>query len=226
MNKQVFLFLFAVSFLFAQNTKAQGNQNTATGNQTNQNTSNQDAKTIPGFDSIAWGTPYETVKERFRVLARSEDAKDPVEILRDVPEREILIKRRGIYYRYLFYKTPEKAKVQDSQQTIADNQKDQNPARFFFVSSEFDLVPAEMLYEKLKQKYGNRTGSTLDKNQRGAYIWEGEKGFLLQWLEPYQQKPYTRKLYYISKEIREQIKKDYEAYMSYRELKAIDSLLP
>lgn len=235
--------IYAVSILllsgvlYAQNPpQPPGNQ----GQNQGQNQQTQNAAAIGGFDGINWGATYESVKERFRVLARNTDTKDPVEIIRDTPEKEILIQRRGIKYKYLFYKKPAILQKKDEKQAVdnpqpgetpganqpANAETPEAPARLFFVSSEFDLVPAEALYEKLQQKYGNRTASTLNKKMRGTYSWSAEQGYLVQWIEPYQNKPYTRNLYYISKEIREEIRKDYEAFMSYRELKALENILP
>ena len=60
---------------------------------------------------------------------------------------------------------------------------------------------------------------------RGAYSWEKEEGFLVQWVEPYAKQGYTRSLYYLSRKIRDEIKADLQAWQFVREIKALDSLL-
>lgn len=198
-------------------------------NANNDNLDNNDNQTNPddkntrgnltGFQGIMWATNYESVKEEFRTLSSSPDVKDPVEIIRDIPEREILIRRNGIYYRYVFYKKTE-------ENSNEENQKEENTPRFFFIESSFPFVPSDKIYEKLKEKYGEKTSSSVNKDNSGAYVWETEDGYIVQWLEPYNTEPYTRSIYYISKKIRTEIEKDLEEYQNYRELKAVKNLLP
>ena len=57
---------------------------------------------IEGFDGVAWGMSYKEMKGRFRVMASNANAADNVEIISDNPEREMMIRRRDICYRYVF----------------------------------------------------------------------------------------------------------------------------
>ena len=207
------------------NQPAAGNNpsNEPAANSSNANSVNNaqnSASDITGFDGIAWGETYEKVKDKFRTLSSSEKAKDPVEIIRDVPEREILIKRRDIFYRYVFYKRPDNL-VKNEEQG-----KGLNEPEFFFVETIFHLVPAEELYKKLKAKYGDRTSSTLNKEMRGVYKWDTAKGQLVQWINAYQNRPFSRSLFYISAEIRKKIQDDLQDYQYDRELKAIEGIVP
>ncbi len=219
----LFSFLSVLGTLFAQNNDTAG--------------SNQQAG-ITGFDGIAWGATYSDVKERFVALAQSKDVQEKIEIVNDIPEREILIMRKGILYRYVFYKKPLMKKdtkpaapdmVNGTDDIPPGNEGQQTVAapRFFFVESIFPLVASEDLYKKLSEKYGNRTNTSInEKEPRGAYIWDLPDGLLVQWLESYEKKPYTRNLYYISKQIRDEIRKDMQDYNYQREIKILDSILP
>ena len=191
-------------------------------------------QSISGFDGINWGTTYKDVKEKFRTLAAQPNENDNVEIVADTPDREILIKRRDIFYRYVFYKKPE-SKIVDSmvksQEPAAAKLPEKDPtagtARFFFVESSFPLLVADDVYKKLSEKYGERTGNTVAKEQRGAFVWnnESDEGFLFQWVEPYARQGYTRSIYYLSRKIREEIKSDLQLWQFVRELKAIEALV-
>lgn len=188
---------------------------------------------LDGFDGIAWGSTYKDVKERFRTLSATANPQDNVEIVADTPDREILIRRREIYYRYVFYKKPAD-KITESMPRLAKKPAEEKPAaedpsagtaRFFFVESIFPLLKAEELYTKLSEKYGQRTGSNVGENQRGAHTWEKEDGFLVQWVEPYGGVGYTRTLFYLSRKIRDEIKADLQAWQYVREIQALENLL-
>ena len=191
-------------------------------------------QSISGFDGINWGTTYKDVKEKFRTLAAQPNENDNVEIIADTPDREILIKRRDIFYRYVFYKKPE-SKIVDSMvksqapsvAKLGAKDPTEGSARFFFVESIFPLLVAEDVYKKLSEKYGERTGNTVGREQRGAFVWnnESDEGFLFQWVEPYAKQGYTRSIYYLSRKIRDEIKSDLQLWQFVRELKAIESLV-
>jgi hypothetical protein len=197
-----------------------------------QGNSQQQSK-IEGFDGVAWGTTYKDMKERFRVMAANANAADNVEIVSDTPDREILIRRREIYYRYVFYKKPADKMVESmpkptagkpAEKPVADDPT-AGTAKFFFVESVFPLLKAEELYTKLSEKYGQRTGSSVGETNRGAYTWEKEEGFMVQWVEPYAKGGYTRSIYYLSRKIRDEIKGDLQAWQFVREIKALENLL-
>ncbi len=102
----------------------------------------------------------------------------------------------------------------------------QAQARFFFLESTFPYLPAEELYQKISAKYGSRTGNTVNKEKRGAYIWELDNGYLIQWVDPFEQGMYTRSIYYLSQDMAAQIGKDYQEFMYLRELNTIEKILP
>lgn len=166
-------------------------------------------------------------------MASNATAGDNVEILADTQDREILVRRREIQYRYVFYKKPPAKSIESMPKPTASKVDEKPPekddtlgtAKFFFVESIFPLLKSDELYTKLSEKYGQRTGSSVGETMRGAHTWEKEEGFLVQWVEPYAKNGYTRSLYYLSRKIRDEIKGDLQAWQFVRELKAIESLL-
>jgi hypothetical protein len=203
------------------------------GSNGNSNNNGTASAKIEGFDGVAWGMTYKEMKDRFRVMASNASAADNVEIISDNPDREILIRRREIFYRYVFYKKPPAKSVESmpkpeagkpAEKPVADDPT-AGTAKFFFVESIFPLLKSEELYTKLTEKYGQRTGSSVGETMRGAYSWEKEEGFMVQWVEPYAKMGYTRSLYYLSRKIRDEIKGDLQAWQFVREIKAIESLL-
>ncbi len=213
-----------------QPTSTTGGPASTTGN--NPNDKNGSSK-IEGFDGAAWGITYKEMKDRFRVMASNANAADNVEIVSDTPDREILIRRREIYYRYVFYKKPAAKSVESMPKPEAGKPAEKpaaddptaGTAKFFFVESVFPLLKSEELYTTLTAKYGQRTGSSVGDTMRGAHTWEKEEGFMVQWVEPYAKNGYTRSLYYLSRKIRDEIKADLQAWQFVREIKALDSLL-
>ncbi len=176
------------------------------------------SRDIPGFDGISWGTRYANVKQRFIDLMGQAQTEQRVEIISDTPDREIIVQRAGILYKYSFYKNP-------APRSEDPNAEENNP-RFFYAESAFPLVPSEDLHSKLVEKYGERTASSRNKDNRGAYIWTLPNGYLVQWVEPYEKGSYTRRLSYLSKTIRDEINTDIKYYQYKKELAALEAILP
>lgn len=225
-------FLFLGSTLIAQDTTPAATDGTATEEATPPatddpaaaptETENQPAdsaqRDVPGFDGVVWGTKYADVKQHFIDLMSQPNVEQPVEIISDTPDREILIARENILYNYAFYKNPVPA--------TEDPMAEENNALFFYAESRFPLVNSDDLYTKLVEKYGERTASTMDKNNRGAYVWDLPTGYLVQWIEPYKEGTYTRNISYLSKSLKDQINKDLKTYQYQKELAAIEAILP
>lgn len=226
------IFAFATSGLWSQNQPPQ----TQPANQTNEQRNRPSG--VDGFDGNPWGATYKELKEKFVALASTNDVKDRLEIVADSPGREIVISRKGIIYRYVFYLKPQDAARATAKKEITRNEADpndvenkeediRNTARFFFIESLFPLVKSNDLYDKLAEKYGERTSSTLkEDDNRGADVWQKANGFLVQWIEPYEKNAYTRNLYYISKAIKKEIEVDMQDFLYQKEIAAVNNLLP
>lgn len=206
-----------------------------------------DTVDLTGFDGFRWGDTYEEVRSGINDLIRSGRSSIPVEKISDIPEREIRIRRGNVIYRYVFYKRPEILKKLDGPSTttpaatpdatddIGPDMDPDNPpadaqpadrARLFLVESTFAYIEADQVYGKLSKKYGNRTTTTETKEFRGAYIWDLESGRVIQWLDPYNEKPYTRSIYYYSLAITKEIMADLKEYNYVEEIKTMMDLLP
>ena len=236
MNKPVFIKLIffrslsvlAFMVVSAQFLHSQGAQ------PANENRPNN-AANLNGFDGNTWGNTYKTIKDRFLNLAATGAADDRVDIVADFPGRELVISRKGILYRYVFYLKPESIRPPEKPATDTTGPNDAKPetedvrnsARFFFVESIFPLVNSEDLYARLIEKYGKRTASTVKEEEfRGAYVWEKSDGYMVQWVEPYKDKSYTRSIFYLSKAIKTEIEKDLQEFQFQKEIAALKNLLP
>ncbi|MES0490721.1 MAG: hypothetical protein ABUK01_12045 [Leptospirales bacterium] len=102
----------------------------------------------------------------------------------------------------------------------------ENFPRFFFMETKFAYVPSQELLELLKKRYGNPTLTKLDKDGVGAYVWELKTGYIVQWVDLYDKKPFSRSIYYISKTIMEEINRDYAKYEYTREIQTLRDILP
>ena len=208
-----FFFLISFSSLFAQ------------GNFT---------RDITGFRGIAWGEDYIRVKNRFRELSRmggNFTEREKVHILRDEEEKMLLIKRGEVLYRYVFYKPffweekEEENATQIGAPLEVEEEEKPTGAQLFFVEVSFPFLPMDKVREKIEDLYGGYTSSTYDPNKKeGAFIWERERGWIIQWIENYREKPYTRYIYYYSKEHVEIIRKNLEEYRFRREFQILKEL--
>ena len=183
--------------------------------------------TLSGFDGLQWGTYYNEAKEKFRIIASGGDASDPVNIISDSPGSQFRVQRRSLVYRYEFYQKPEILVKKDTESKVDTNGKNaETGGRFFLVESRFPYVPAEELAEKISGKYGARNGGSLDdKTNRGYYLWDIDKGYIIQIIDPYKKKPFSRNIYYLSKEIIEEIRTDYPRFQYSPEIKTIMNIL-
>jgi len=200
----------------------------------------QNQGTLSGYDGLQWGLQYNEAKDRFRTLAQTTGDKDPMTITGDVENYEIRTRRLNIEYRYLFYVTPaiiEKLNNQtnpDNQNTTDQPNDTPNDSpnaqevssRFFLVEQRFPYVPAGDLLNKLTEKYGQNTGGSVSSQGRGYYLWDLDRGYIIQFVDPYDKKPFSRSIYYISKELIEEIKLDYVQYQKTPELETILQIIP
>lgn len=186
---------------------------------------NNPQRTLNGFADTAWMADYEATKRRFTELSQSTTTTERVEIMMAVRNRYLLIKRNDITYRYNFYKTPYPvAKLQNHQ--LSKEEHDQRPALLYQVKVMIPFIDSQMINDKLTRNYGRRTKSTVDeKTKRGVDIWEKEGGFIFQWYEPYKEKPYTRTIDYLSKEMSARIMNEFEDYFDASEKELLRKLI-
>lgn len=172
---------------------------------------------LRGFAETPWRTTFTEVKARLRNLATSAAAVERVEVLNEVRNEYILVKRNDILYRYSFYKTPFEVQ-RIANHRLTQEEWDQEEAVFFHVKVITPFIDAKLINQRLESIYGQRTSTTVDeKTQRGANVWQLDGGLVFQWYEPYREKPFTRTLDYLSREMAEQIMREYASYFDAQE---------
>ncbi|MCB1325888.1 MAG: hypothetical protein KDK35_11695 [Leptospiraceae bacterium] len=172
----------------------------------------QGTPALNGFAEIPWETSFSEARTRFRALATSASGSETVEIVNQVENDHILVRRNGILYRYSFYRTPYPvARLQ--RHDLTEEEHDQEEALLFHVKVILPFIRSDLIKEKLVEKFGRNTSSTVDPNKHdGADVWELNGGLIFQWYEPYNQTAYTRTIDYMSRSMAERILAEYADY--------------
>jgi len=203
---------------------------------------NTNTMSITGFNGSQWGTFYKELKDKFRTLQNNGEA-DPEKntqftIVSDVEDSELIVENNKILYRYFFYQKPEGIELenQNNQQNptnptppdnnnLANTETTKNEGRLVLVESTFPYISSDLILNKLELKYGKPTSSTINKNNRGAYLWSTDRGYIIQVVDQYDLKPFTRSIFYISTDIINEMKSDFPGYMQKSELNYIKNLI-
>lgn len=207
-----------------------------------------------GLGDLQWGTIYDEARNKFVSLSRSTEIKEKVQIVSEVKNKSILVRRNNLLYMYRFYKRPSiLTNLKEKEDSYKGGEKKDHGGRpsLYSVGIFFSPVPSVELKTKIEGKgYGKPTkeipfktdesideedenakeAAALKERKEGAYIWdfseakfdkEGKEskvgGFIIQWVEPYLKKGFTKRLDYFSSEHTDAITKDHEEYFSVRE---------
>ncbi len=177
-----------------------------------------------GFADSPWKATYSQVKTRLKSLATAQTAAERVEILMEVRNEYILVRRNDVLYRYSFYKTPyDTARLTNHE--LKKEEKDAEEALLYHVKVSTPFIDSALIKKKLEASNGTSTRSTVDKTMRGVDIWEVGSGLIFQWVEPYNGKPFTRTIDYISTEMAKQIMKEQTDYFDAKEKYILKFLL-
>jgi hypothetical protein len=143
MNRILFLFAFLpISVLFSQ----------------------ESVNHLNAFGDTPWGTSFQKVREKFESLARNPNTTENVQILNEVRNKLLVIKRNNVNYIYRFYKKPREVKELTSTEAM---KADHNSASgLFSVGVVFSPVESKRVKESLS-KYGNPTKEYLVENTFG-----------------------------------------------------------
>jgi hypothetical protein len=180
---------------------------------------------LNGFSDTAWMTPFSQIKDKFKTLSTTNLNNEKIQILHMERNRYILIKRNNIIYRYNFYKTPYEV-IKIKNHDITFDQYDQTEAVLYQVRIILPFIEAKLLEEKIQNAYGKKTKSTVDpKTMRGADIWDLEGGYIFLWYEPYNNKPFARRIDYISKELSQKILEESKDYFDSKEKELLRDLI-
>lgn len=146
-------------------------------------------------------------------------------------EKSIIISREGdLEYHYgFFYRDPlitgEKISTDAAAGTETDTPEVKDEGTLFYVSLQFPYLDKDLVYNKIKEKYGNHSSEDIRNNQ-GAMAWNSEKTVILMWIDQYEGKPYCRRIVYVNKEIALQLKDYHHSIFHKREIDLIRQLTP
>lgn len=169
----------------------------------NRNTQPQTTKNIAdGYGNVKWGSFLSDVRNN--VLGR----------IAYTDEKSIIVSRDGeIEYRYGFF-YPEHNQTAETPQP-----------KLFYVVIQFPHISLDDLKKKMVEKYGPPTGETI-KNNQGAYIWESESTSIVLWIDNYENKPFARKITYLSKIMARDINQYHTLVFSRKEQEILRKLQP
>ena len=167
-----------------------------------------------GYGDLSWGSYFSEAREKVKGTIVNYD------------ENKRIVTRDGeIQYNYgYFYPDPE---VVNENGEVAEGEADDkdNPARLYFVVVRFPYVAMEDVKKKVVEKYGEPQGESMRDNQ-GAYSWESDQTTVIMWVDSYNDKPYCRKLTYMSKLIARDINKYRKDLFNKKEREILRRLSP
>lgn len=144
MNRLIFLFVFlSATTLFSQESSSNN---------------------LNAFGDTPWGTSFQQVREKFESLARNPKSTENIQILNEVKNKLLIVKRNNVNYIYRFYKKPKEVRELTSNEAM---KADHNAASgLFSVGVVFSPVESKRVKESLN-KYGNPSREYLVENTFG-----------------------------------------------------------
>jgi hypothetical protein len=169
-----------------------------------------------GFADSPWKATFSQVKTKLKNLATVQAAQERVEILMEVRNVYILARRNDVLYRYNFYKTPLDVSRLTNHE-LTPQEKEAEEGMLYSVKVTMPFIEYPLVKKKIEAANGNANRSTVDKTMSGVDIWEIPGSMIFQWVEPYNGKPFTRTVDYMSTEMTKQILKEFEDYFDAKE---------
>lgn len=124
------------------------------------------ANNLNSFGDTPWGTSFQTVRDKFESLARNPESKENIQILNEIKNKLLVVKRNNVVYIYRFYKEPkEVTEVKGNQQQTQDHKA---ASGLFSVGVVFSPVESSRAKNTIKQKYGNPSREYLVENTFGV----------------------------------------------------------
>ncbi|MFW5860938.1 MAG: hypothetical protein ACOCWZ_01705 [Spirochaetota bacterium] len=197
---------FMVTFMVT--TKAQNNSNETT------DTKAGNVSLPNGYGDLSWGSYFSDARDKIKGTIMHHD------------ENNRIVTREGeIKYIYgYFYPDPEvvsgKTESDDTEKT-----EKETPARLYYVMIRFPYVFMEDVKKKMVDKYGQPQGESMRDNQ-GAYIWESDQTTVIMWVDSYNDRPYCRKITYMSKVIARDINEYRKVLFTSKEREILRKLSP
>ncbi len=201
-------------------------QEAAEAENTEQTKQTEESAIPTGYGEAVWGTFLTDVREKISGRLVFTD------------DKTIIKSRDGdLEYDYgFFYKDPlligEKIDVSDQADDVSENTDDtvaadeiKDEGTLFYVSLKFPYLNQDLVYNKIKEKYGIHSSEDIKDNQ-GAIAWDSDKTVIVMWIDQYEGKPYCRRIVYVSKEIAAQLNEYHYAIFNKREIELIKQLNP
>ena len=170
-----------------------------------------------GYGDARWGTTMDEV--RSAIIGR----------LVFIDDERIIISRDGdIEYTYgFFYAEPQIVTLMNPE--IAANinpaSEESNNSTLFYVSVKFPFLPIDQVRTKFEAQYGAVTIDEVNKN-RGVVGWLSENTLALIYINEYEDKQYTARITYVSREIVNRLNEYVLTVFNQAELEVMRSLAP
>ncbi len=215
-----------------------------------------------GLGDTAWGNSFVSILKQINDIRQNPEIKEKIEIINEVKDKSLLVKRNNITYLYRFYKKPKV--LEKFNKSKEDEGK--GSSSLFSVGVYFSPVESLKLKKQVEDKYGKPSkepaaqiprdkfskpedeDDTEDDNIdskkiAGAYTWSFKRNsassetsepvtpaanasspqksskaeFIIQWVEPYNKKAFSKRMDYFSVDRTDLINIDYKDYFSARE---------
>ena len=183
-------------------------------------TTDQTLQNIPaGYGDAQWGAYLTDTRDKIAGRIIFTD------------DKSIIISRDGdLEYRYgFFYRDPlitgEKTTIEGNPETEAETPEVKDEGTLFYVSLQFPYLDKDLVYNKIREKYGDHSSEDIRKNQ-GAMAWNSDKTIILMWIDQYENRPYCRRIVYFNKEIASQLNEYHHTIFHKREIDLIKQLNP
>ncbi len=195
-------------------------QEPAGADRTDQPAQNNNAIVIPsGYGEAQWGAYLTDTRDKISGRLIFTD------------DKSVIKSRDGdLEYHYgFFYRDPlitgEKTGTATTPEADADTREIKDEGTLFYVSLQFPYLDKDLVYNKIKEKYGDHSSEDIRNNQ-GAMAWNSEKTIILMWIDQYENKAYCRRIVYVNKEIASQLNDYHHSIFHKREIDLIKQLNP
>ncbi len=195
------IFILSIIFFFTVSINAQNNNNNNNNNNKKEKEKEKEKKSIQplpeGYGKIKWGTLLSKAKP------------DIIGKLEYTDDIKVIISKDGelkYYYGFFFDKSGTEGKL-------------------FYVSLSFPYLSMNEVKEKIIAKYSQPASENIRKNQ-GAIAWDSEKTIIIMWVDRYRDKPYCKRIIYVSKEIAKELNEYNNKFFNSTEIDILKKLNP
>jgi hypothetical protein len=188
----------------------------ASGQENKEQKESKVAKNIPnGYENIQWGSMLAASRERIKGKLYFTD------------DKTLIISREGdMEYHYgFFYVDPAVEKPQAGEGDKKEKVEKADEGKLYYVALKFPYLAMNEVRKKIEDKYGPYTNENMS-NHQGAIAWNGEKTIIIMWVDRYENKPYCRRITYVSKEIIKELNDYFLRVFNRVELELIRKLAP